>query len=212
MNFGLSALPQALYSNQLNRRKTAYMYSGMSARLCNVLQMHQTVKSTDCSPMEHEHRKRVWWSTFCLDRMTSTNAGLPVLLQVEQADLAYPTDAEVPIGDSGEFSDANYLTARVQLTMIEEHNLQSAPRIGHDDVHNINIIIRPQLQRLLAWKEGLPGYMASELETAGAIDDSVGSLAASRALANLHLRYNQASIHCTYDDKDAEASSTNTTI
>ncbi|VUC29706.1 unnamed protein product [Clonostachys rosea] len=180
------------YSNQLNRQKTAYMYAGISARLCNTLQLHQVASSRDCSPVEREHRKRLWWSTYCLDRMTSTQTGLPPSFQVEQTDLGYPSDAEIPLNDANEFTDVEFLTARVQLTMIEENNLKSVPLIGRDDARDIETIVRPKLRRLHTWKEGLPSHMASELRNDAR--DNTDSQGAKRALANLHLRYNQCLI------------------
>jgi proline utilization trans-activator len=168
------------------------MYAGQSARLCNMLQLHQASTSSDCSPMEREHRKRVWWSTFCLDRLTSTQRGLLPTLDVKHTDLAYPTSVGLVAEDVGEFTDPDYLTARIQLTIIQANNSKSESLLGQDDGHNIQAILRPMLQRLTAWKEALPGHMIFGMEDD--MSKSTRSLPCMRSLANLHLRYNQVCI------------------
>jgi proline utilization trans-activator len=165
------------------------MYVGASARLCNMLQLHQASASLQSSPVEREHRKRVWWSTFCLDRMMSTQLGLLPSLHVDQADLDYPTQAGLSVDDAEEFADPDYLTARVQLTIIQANNSKTVFHVGDDDAHDIETILRPMLRRLGAWKAGLPTHMALEMEDG--VAKPTRSLACMRSLANLYLRFNQ---------------------
>ncbi|CAH0051175.1 unnamed protein product [Clonostachys solani] len=180
----------ALYSNQLNRQKAAYNYAGASARICNTLQLHKVSASIDCSSAEREHRKRLWWSTYCLDRMTSTFTGLPPALEVDQTDLAYPKQPEDSPDDAEEFSDADFLTARIQLTIIQTRNLKSVSHIGLDDAQDIKTVLRPNLRRLESWRESLPAHMISE--TGNDTNEPTKSLPSKRSLANMHLRFN----HC----------------
>ncbi|KAL4783706.1 fungal-specific transcription factor domain-containing protein [Aspergillus varians] len=182
----------ALYSNQLNRQKTAYMYAGSSVRMCNMLQLHRASTSRGCSLVEKEHRKRLWWSTYCLDRMTSTQRGLLPTLHVDQTDLEYPSQAGLDLDDAHEFADPDYLTARIQLTIIQASISKGHSTFGHNVEHDMENIIRPTLRRLRAWRAGLPDHMALQVETS--MPSPTRSLPCMRSLANLYLRYNQCLI------------------
>ena len=188
------------------------MYAGISARMCNMLQLHETSASLDCTPVERENRKRVWWSTFCIDRMASTQMGVLPTLQIGQGDLCYPSSEGLSRDDLDEFSDPDYLTARVQLTIIqadaasdvlssEEQGEEGLDNDNDDDSVNngdnnknrrtIESFLRPRLQRLQEWKDALPAHMAVDFHASMAgLRDNMPLL---RSLANLHLRYNQVS-------------------
>lgn len=121
--------------------------------------------------------------------MTSTQRGLLPAFQVDQTDLDYPSQAELSMEDIEEFADADYLTARIQLTIIEANNAKTMGYFGRDDAHDIETISRPMLQRIGAWKAGLPAHMALEMENG--IPQASRSMACTRSLANFYLRYNQ---------------------
>ncbi|KAI1370794.1 hypothetical protein F4677DRAFT_437509 [Hypoxylon crocopeplum] len=182
----------ALCSLFLNRQKTAYIYAGLNAKMCNMLQLHKASSSLDCSPVVREHRKRVWWSTFCIDRMASTQLGLLPSLQIEQVDLEYPTQTGLLPDDLEEFSDPDYLTARVQLTIIQADAANNVCHLGQDDAEDIDTILRPVLRRLDAWREGLPAHMALGLQDS--LPELLGQMPLMRSLANLHIRFNQCVI------------------
>ncbi|ERT02404.1 hypothetical protein HMPREF1624_00702 [Sporothrix schenckii ATCC 58251] len=171
----------ALCSYGLNRQQTTYMYAGVSARMCNMLQLHLAASSRDCGPVERENRKRVWWTTFCIDRMASTQMGVLPALHIDQADLTYPASDGLAREDMAEFADPDYLTARIQLTVIQ------ADAVGSGDADTDDT---PALGRLTAWKAALPVHMAVPFHAGMAASED--DTAVLRSLANLHLRYN----HC----------------
>ncbi|KAF4965348.1 hypothetical protein FSARC_6843 [Fusarium sarcochroum] len=166
-------------------------YEDASVEHIEVLNMflHKASTSSDQSTMEREHHKRVWWSTFCLDRLTSTQRGLPPTLNADQTDLSYPSSVGLGTEEIGDFTDPDFLTARIQLTVIQAGNSEALSRCTGDEAGVIESVLRPMLQRLVAWKESLPAHMAFETESN--ILRSSSSLAFKRSLANLHLRYNQ---------------------
>lgn len=120
--------------------------------------------------------------------MTSTQMGLLPTLQAEQSDVAYPTNADLPLEDIDEFTDPDYLTARIQLTIIQANNSKRVSHLGHDDAQDIETILRPMLGRLSSWKASLPTHMALGTED---MLEPTRSLPCMRSLANLYLRFNQ---------------------
>ncbi|XXG99250.1 hypothetical protein Hte_005587 [Hypoxylon texense] len=166
------------------------------------LVLHKASSSLDCSPVEREHRKRVWWSTFCMDRMASTQMGLLPALQADQVDLEYPTQKGLAPDDLEEFSDPDYLTARVQLTIIQSDAANDVYHLGQDDARDIETILRPVLRRLDTWKADLPDHMTLGIEDG--LPELTGQLPLLRSLANLHLRFNQ--IACIFSKEELNAS------
>lgn len=57
-----------------------------------------------------EHRKRVWWTSYCLDRMTSSDSVLEPAFHSDLLDLDYLNDSQLPEEKSQGSSTANYLT------------------------------------------------------------------------------------------------------
>jgi proline utilization trans-activator len=168
------------------------MYSGVSARMCNMLQLHETAAFRDLSAVERENRKRVWWSTFCIDRMASTQMGVLPTLQIDQGDLDYPTNDGLSSEDMAEFADPDYLTARIQLTIIQADAVKDHDSTDAGNEKNIATLVHPTLERLLVWKNGLPEHMAVPFhEKMAKIEANTALL---RSLANLHLRYNHVCI------------------
>lgn len=169
------------------------MHAGAAARISNILTLHRASTSKSCTPVEREHRKRLWWSTFCLDRMTSTQLGVLPSLYLAQTDLDYPSPSPqgMPRHEAvAEFSDADLMTARVDLTAIQDANASQAAQLGREDAApgDVDAVVRPTLIRLLEWQAKLPAHLA--LGVGVQLPNST-SLPFVRSFANLHIRYNQ---------------------
>ncbi|KAL3711793.1 hypothetical protein TMatcc_000485 [Talaromyces marneffei ATCC 18224] len=181
----------ALYSYSLNRQRTAYMYAGVSSRMCNVLQLHKKSSSEDRTPVEREHLKRLWWSTFCIDRMSSTQMGLLPNLQIDQIDIDYPSQHGLPPEDVTEFCDPDLLTARAQLTIIQDVNATNLSQVGRDSEDDFETIMFPAMQRLEMWKGKLPAHLILATDTR--LPNST-HMPYIRSFCNLHIRYNQCMV------------------
>src|SRR5690348_7116095 len=96
---------QAFFCYSLNRRKTAYMYAGMSARIASSLMLHVPAATTEPSAVA-EHRKRVWWTTFLMDVMVSSEMGLRAAFGFAQAEHALPSDDRLSPAQRGDFWDS----------------------------------------------------------------------------------------------------------
>lgn len=49
-------------------REAAFLYIGLAVRMAVSLGLHQEVTNSDMDDNELEHRRRVWWSTYSMDR------------------------------------------------------------------------------------------------------------------------------------------------
>ncbi|KAH6876324.1 fungal-specific transcription factor domain-containing protein [Thelonectria olida] len=181
------------YSYSLNRKKTAYMYAGMSARMCNLLGLHQP-SPRNCSILDQEHRKRVFWTSYCLDKMTSSELGLFPSLQPGQIKLDYPSNDELRPEDAGQFQEADFLRARIELTFMKAEadvSIESWQSI-QDDVPDVERRVRPILFKLESWLKDLPPYMSFNCEAG--MPESMSRTPTMRSLASLYLRCQQCFI------------------
>ncbi|KAL2856795.1 fungal-specific transcription factor domain-containing protein [Aspergillus pseudodeflectus] len=180
----------AFYSYSLNRKKAAYMYAGLSFRMACILKLHKpSLPSTPA--LEAEHRKRIWWTTYCIDRMTSTELGLPPALQVNRVEQSYPDDsALLHPSDRAEFYDAETHTTQVQLAFIHADICENMKSIRKGDTMDVDVgdLTRPILQRLEEVRAGLPVHMSFDVEDG--MPPAMKGMP-DRSLASLYQRYHQ---------------------
>ncbi|OIW26938.1 hypothetical protein CONLIGDRAFT_492762 [Coniochaeta ligniaria NRRL 30616] len=84
------------FFQNMNRRDAAFLYIGMAMRMAISLGLHQEVSSrggleTELDEVSREHRRRVWWSLYSLDRILSIKSGNPVTIQDEDIGVQLPS-------------------------------------------------------------------------------------------------------------------------
>ncbi|EXJ82167.1 hypothetical protein A1O1_08236 [Capronia coronata CBS 617.96] len=84
----------AYYMQTLNRRDAAYLYLGIAMRMAISLGLHQEVTDQELDPFERERRRRVWWSTYSLDRLLSVTSGHPISIQDDDIEVLPPSATE----------------------------------------------------------------------------------------------------------------------
>ncbi|KAE8552702.1 hypothetical protein EYB25_004081 [Talaromyces marneffei] len=179
----------ALYSLALNRTKSAYSYAGMALRLCLTLGLHHNVpEGYAISAVEREHRIRVWWSVYIIDRMTSSKLGHPVTVQDSDIDVDLPSMENLTPSEQEEFSDPSHLIAHVKLARIsgdiisDIYGRSSQTKAFVQSVQKI-------LRSLRTWAETLPESVQ--------ISQTKPLKYSSRNVASLHLCFNQCVILTT---------------
>lgn len=79
------------FMQNMNRRDAAFLYIGMALRMAISLGLHQEVAATGLDEITLEHRRRVWWSIYSLDRIVSVKSGNPLTIQDEDIGIAMPS-------------------------------------------------------------------------------------------------------------------------
>lgn len=171
----------------LNRTKSAYSYAGMALRLCLTLGLHHNVpEGYAISAVEREHRIRVWWSVYIIDRMTSSKLGHPVTVQDSDIDVDLPSMENLTPSEQEEFSDPSHLIAHVKLARIsgdiisDIYGRSSQTKAFVQSVQKI-------LRSLRTWAETLPESVQ--------ISQTKPLKYSSRNVASLHLCFNQVSLY-----------------
>ena len=101
------------FFQNMNRPSVSSMYTGMALRMAISLGLHQELSSLgpSCQPFQtpleandiysagatilddasREHRRRVWWSVYSLDRILSIKSGNPITIQDEEIGVQLPS-------------------------------------------------------------------------------------------------------------------------
>ncbi|KAL1892399.1 Transcriptional activator [Sporothrix stenoceras] len=79
------------FLQNMNRRDAAYLYIGVALRMAISLGLHQEAPSSlALSEPDREHRRRVWWSIYSLDRILSLKSGHPIAILDEDIGVNMP--------------------------------------------------------------------------------------------------------------------------
>ncbi|KAK3680420.1 fungal-specific transcription factor [Podospora appendiculata] len=82
------------FMQNMNRRDAAFLYIGMALRMAISLGLHQEVRVTSTtteSLLDREHRRRVWWSVYSLDRILTVKSGNPITIHDEDIGVHLPS-------------------------------------------------------------------------------------------------------------------------
>lgn len=79
------------FLQNLNRRDAAWLYVGMALRMAITLGLHQETSNPDLDDAAKEHRRRVWWSIYSLDRIQSVKSGNPITIYDEDVGVKFPS-------------------------------------------------------------------------------------------------------------------------
>ncbi|KAF5228890.1 hypothetical protein FAUST_10767 [Fusarium austroamericanum] len=129
----------------------------LSLRLATIMGLHMNIGDTYVpDPGLREHRIRVWWSVYMLDRILSSKIGLP--LSISDDDISVNLPSDVSALNSNDFADHFYFVAVLRLARIA------------GDISRSLYVRTPQpgtfLQRvakireaLELWRKGLPEHL-----------------------------------------------------
>ncbi|KAJ6120065.1 fungal-specific transcription factor domain-containing protein [Penicillium sp. IBT 18751x] len=111
----------AYFCQFLNRFHSAYLLIGNALRLGLSLGLNYNVPRTqNLHPVEREHRVRIWWTIYVLDRYWGSKSGFPVQIHDDDVHVELPS-ALASETYSEQFSDAAYQTAGIKLAEITGH-------------------------------------------------------------------------------------------
>ncbi|KAK1702984.1 hypothetical protein BDP67DRAFT_550042 [Colletotrichum lupini] len=140
----------------------------------------------------NEHRKRLWWTSYCMDRMISTELGVAAAVACVPEGMQLPSSAGLDAEDLEEFSDPGLLTMQTQLCEIKRNVVRTAAQhVDVDDERRLEII-KPCLDTLQEWRSSLPQQVAFTFEES--LPTRLMEAPHGRILASTYMRYHQCFI------------------
>ncbi|EXK43525.1 hypothetical protein FOMG_02470 [Fusarium oxysporum f. sp. melonis 26406] len=175
-----------LYSLEANRRHSACTLVGSALRLATVMGLHLNIDDTYVADPElREHRIRVWWSVYVLDRLLSSKIGLPPLISDDDISVNLPSTSAA-LG-SEDFGDHFCFLAVVRLAKIAGNISRSlyvrTPQRG-TFLQRVTKI-RDELHH---WKEELPEQMKLDFSRSDEAENHSKSI-----ICRLKVSFNQVS-------------------
>ena len=195
----LTRISKAFYCYSLNRRNSAYFYASQSISLAKLLSLDKPEQSAHESRIAQEHRIRVWWTSYCMNRMVSTELGIPPTHEPASRDLKLPSSAHLTPQELEEFFDPSLLTAQTQLCQIKFRVVETASHHLRMSADGKPLeVLGPCLTTLQEWRQHLTGGMSFTFDRG--IPKEMLDLPACRILASLYLRYHQVyqTLHTTH--------------
>ncbi|GKT49553.1 proline utilization trans-activator [Colletotrichum spaethianum] len=154
----------------MNRRDAAFLYTGMALRMAISLGLHheigfspvpsslqgQEAKLSTLDNATREHRRRVWWSVYSLDRILSVKSGNPITIQDEDigVDLPsrLPTEAEYcPAVVLRHYTELSRILGEIHNTIYRKTS-KTAPKSGKRLMTSVQNIVFS----LSKWNRDLP--------------------------------------------------------
>ncbi|VUC38064.1 unnamed protein product [Clonostachys rosea] len=190
----------AFYCYTLNRRKSTFLYTSQSMALAKLLQLDRPSSSLGMGSIlgnnhnalsVNEHRKRLWWTCFCMDRMISAELGLTPTQTTFPADLPPPSSDNISPDDLDQFFDSGLFWLQIRICELKlrvacnESLLQEASEY-HDDILQS---LKESLDSLQEFGAYIPRYMSFDFSKE--FPTAIFDLPWARGIATLYLRYHQ---------------------
>ncbi|RJE24557.1 Transcription factor [Aspergillus sclerotialis] len=144
----------AYFMQSINRRDTAYVYIGIALRMAISLGLHQEASDQEIDSENREHRRRVWWSTYSMERLLCVTSGHPIAIQDEDIELL--PSSHMP-GEDGHVASvlASYTELSRILGIIGEKIYRKRQKSGSE----LSSCIQHIMGKLNDWYERLPETM-----------------------------------------------------
>lgn len=140
------------FLQNLNRRDAGFLYIGIALRMALSLALHQEVSSPGLDEATKEHRRRVWWSVYSLDRILSVKPGNPVTIQDEDVGVALPSSLpSEPI-----YGPPVVLRHYTELSRILGNIMKTIYRKSPKSGSNLMASVQNIMKSLSAWHRNIP--------------------------------------------------------
>uniref|UniRef100_A0A0B7KI93 Zn(2)-C6 fungal-type domain-containing protein n=1 Tax=Bionectria ochroleuca TaxID=29856 RepID=A0A0B7KI93_BIOOC len=173
-----------------NRRHSACTFVGTALRLATIMGLHIKIGSASIpDPEIREHRVRLWWSVYIIDRFLSSKIGLPLL--ISDADISIDLPSTNSALNPEDFGDHLEFVATLRLAKIAGHISRSLyVRTPQQRGTFLQQVAQIQ-EELNQWNELLPSQLKPHF---GHSSDSERQLQPTTVL---HLTFNQLLIVAT---------------
>ncbi|PGH05060.1 hypothetical protein GX51_03158 [Blastomyces parvus] len=166
------------YFQNLNRRDAAYLYVGLAVGMAISLGLHQEV-SDDLDDLAREHRRRLWWSVYSLDRILCVKSGNP--LTIADEDIGVLPPSRLP--NEPNLCPATVLLHYTELSRILGKIMKNVYRTPRTTAYNLVSSVQSILAELTQWQSNLPQALQCDITK---LDSEI-----SRQSVSIFLHYSQ---------------------
>jgi hypothetical protein len=161
-----------LFMQNLNRRDASSLYIGSALRMAITLGLHQEPTLAGIDGEANEHRRRVWWSVYSLDRIHSAKSGNPITIQDEDIGVELPSR----LSSEPEFCPAVVLRHYTKLSQINGQIMTNIYRRKPKSGSSLMAAVRSIVLALSQWQQELPDTLRFEPTKLNTSRESVSTL------------------------------------
>ncbi|PGH09853.1 hypothetical protein AJ79_05579 [Helicocarpus griseus UAMH5409] len=167
------------FFQNLNRRDAAFLYIGLALRMGISLGLHQEVSDDSLDDHAREHRRRLWWSVYSMDRILCVKSGNP--LTIADEDIGVLPPSRLP--DEPEICPATVLFHYTELSRILGKIMKNVYRPPRTTAYNLVSSVQSILAELTQWQLNLPQTLQCDFTK---LDSEI-----SRQSVSIFLHYSQ---------------------
>lgn len=160
------------FMQNLNRRDAAFLYVGMALRMAITLGLHQESSNANLDPAAQEHRRRVWWSVYSLDRIQCVKSGNPITIHDEDIGVAFPSK----LPDEPDYCAAIVLKHYTKLSQICGEIIVSIYRRAPKSGSELMAAAKKIILSLSQWQRELPEQLRFDPARLSISRESVSTL------------------------------------
>ncbi|OAT03730.1 hypothetical protein BDBG_16104 [Blastomyces gilchristii SLH14081] len=167
------------FFQNLNRRDAAFLYIELALRMAISLGLHQEVSDNSLDDHAREHRRRLWWSVYSLDRILCVKSGNP--LTIADEDIGVLPPSRLP--DEPDICAATVLFHYTELSRILAKIMKNVYRTPRTTAYNLVSSVQSILAELTQWHSNLPQALQCDFTK---LDSEI-----SRQSVSIFLHYSQ---------------------
>ena len=160
------------FMQNLNRRDAASLYIGSALRMAITLGLHQEPIIAGLDNEAKEHRRRVWWSVYSLDRIHSVKSGNPITIHDDDIGVELPSK----LPSEPQFCPAVVLRHYTKLSQINGQIMTSIYRRKPKSGPSLMAAVQSIVLALSQWQRELPDELRFEPIKLSTSRESVSTL------------------------------------
>lgn len=160
------------FMQNLNRLDASSLYIGSALRMAITLGLHQEPTLANVDTEAKEHRRRVWWSVYSLDRIVCAKSGNPITIQDEDIGVELPSR----LPTEPEFCAAVVLRHYTKLSQINGQIMAKVYRRRPKSGSSLMAAVQSIVLALSQWQQELPETLRFEPTKLNASRESVSTL------------------------------------
>jgi len=160
------------FMQNLNRRDAAFLYVGVALRMAISLALHQEVYDPRIDETQREHRRRIWWSVYSLDRILCAKSGNPITINDEDIGVKLPSPISgiepkiCPATTLLHYTELSRILGRIMKTIYRK-----TPKTGTTLIASVQHI----MTSLAAWYRDVPEALRFHPEKLATSRESVST-------------------------------------
>ena len=146
-------------SAAVNRRHTSIALASQAVRIGVILGLHIDISETQLRDRAlREHRCRLFWTAYRLDRAWCSKVGWPPAIPDETIEMPWPSNEAVPEDEKDDFEDAEYIVFAIKLAKMHNHAVNTL-YVRKRQATSFSERVQVSVRAMRDWVDALPEHL-----------------------------------------------------